>query len=170
MKTKIPLIILILFLATGILSYKYLSLRNQQINLINKAKYNFTDHLSSSLIFANKIDINKNTKVSKDSILPLLNMYEHISDANIIAETFFNYDNHFALIDPTDMKEYQLTLSEILYKLSNNTVDDEDTVKMKLLMVDINLIYKYVNENDTFTMKKYITDLRPNLKIIKTSK
>lgn len=166
LKNKKALMFLILVLiVTSVFSYQYLKLRQEYIILRRDAKYNFTKYLTLSLSSANVVDINKINTGDKKSILSLREMYKEISNSTVIAGLSFR-DNFF-LVDQSDMMTYQLALKKILDKTINNKLTEEDGQEIKLIIEDLTLIKKYVDENDNCDMKKYHTEIRPKLKFIK---
>lgn len=165
LKNKKSLMFLILVLiVTSIFSYQYLKLRQEYIILRRDAKYNFTKYLALSLSSANAIDINKINEGDKKSILWLREMYEEISNSTVIAALSFK--GNFFLIDRSDMMTYQLAVKEILDKTTNNKLTEEDGRKIKLIIEDLTLVDKYVDENNNCDMKKYHTEIRPKLKLL----
>lgn len=166
MKSKKTSVILILLLVAAlVLSFKYVKLRFQYNDLKSRAKSDFARNINEAV---NYVDIDKINTGGKDSICPMINMHESLNKAYADAYVFF--DDGFVLVAPADLQAYQSTLDEILNKAASGKLTDEDASKIKMMNEDMKLIYKYVNSNDNITMKKYSSELRPQLRVVNINK
>lgn len=169
MKDKKTLISLILSLVVIlVLAYRHLELRQNYINLESQIKHEITDHLGSSLAFANRIDLNKIATGDKNSILNMMYMYENISSLDAILTT--TYYGRITLIDPLIMYDYKRILREIVDKSMKGQLSSEDINNISLINEDLKQIYEYVSESKELSDKKCIKELEPRLKIYQAKK
>lgn len=162
-KTQIFLVVAVILIV--VLTFKYLALRKNYNTLEDQVKYEIKNHLSSSLTCESNIDLNKIATGDKKSILNLMHMYEEISDLNAILTT--SYYGKTTPIDPLIMTDYQLVLKRIVDKSVQNQLKSEDINNVILITKDLELIYKYINENNKLTSEKFIKELEPKLNNLK---
>ncbi len=161
-KMLISLVVALIILL--VLAYQYLSLRQSYNNLKDQVKYEITSHLSSSMDFANRIDLDKLAVGDKNSIINMMYMYGEISNLDAILTTTYFYGK-IDVIDPLVMRDYKFMLMEIVNKLTQNQFNSEDIDNINMITDDIKEIYKYVSENSELSSEKYIKELAPELKL-----
>lgn len=162
-KTQIFLIVAVILIV--VLSFKYLELRKNNNALESQVKYEIKNHLSSSLSYESKIDLNKITTGDKNSILNMMHMYEEISDLNAILTT--TYYGKITLINPLIMNDYKRVLRRIVDKSMQSQLKSEDINNVILITKDLKQIYKYIDENNKLTSKKFVKELEPKLNNLK---
>lgn len=155
------LIIICLFL-----SFQYYDLLYKFNKIQKQEKSVLLTYLKSCIDNAEKINIEKLLMKENNSILYLINMYEGISNANIVLWTIFK--GNIEIIDPMYTAQYTKILKNILEKSLNGNLELKDIRNLKLLIENIKIIYKYIYENNKFIKRDFEIKVLPQLKAIQT--
>lgn len=155
---------LLMLLAASIFFFPYIELR-RDINKQNiGVRTRVFSYLDSSLTFAYRTDINKLSAGDKESISSLVNMHREISRSQSVLT--MEFDILDCPIDPGDMMEYERALNDLITKAAKGEMKDGDVEKFNIVNEDVRLMYEYLKDNEKADYNKYMTEIRPKLRLI----